>query len=291
VSRRVACLTLDVESDFNDPDGRILLFEDDALLERYARIVREHGVKVTAFLVTSLLDRYGDRYRRLAELVPVEFAIHSHAHDLDDPCSRADIETAVSAFRAFAGTDPAGYRAPVGQITREGLETLLDLGFRYDSSIYPSYRPGSVGYNNLHLPVAPFRVTRGTDSILEVPFACLSRVRLVFSLSYVKLFGWRTYDLLLRACPLPDQLAVLSHPYDHYFHLLPEDISGWEKPFLNRNARSAFDLLERMLVYLRASGYEFELLGELCDGLAASPLRELPIEQVIRDGTHNVSRP
>ncbi len=77
--------------------------------------------------------------------MPVEFEIHSHAHDLRNPCSRADIEAAVSAFRGFAGRDPIGYRAPVGQLTREGLDTLLDLGFRYDSSIYPSAAAGEVG--------------------------------------------------------------------------------------------------------------------------------------------------
>jgi peptidoglycan/xylan/chitin deacetylase (PgdA/CDA1 family) len=284
VSRRLACLTLDVEKDFNDPKGRILLFEDEALLERYARILDENGVKMTAFLVTSLLDRYGERFQRLAEMAPVEFEIHSHAHDLRDPCSRADIERAVTAFREFAGRDPIGYRAPVGRITREGLDTLIDLGFRYDSSIYPSYRPGRVtGYNNLHLPVAPFRITRGAQSIVEVPFACLSRIRLVFSLSYVKLFGWKAHELLQRLFPLPDQVAVLSHPYDHYFDRLPDDVSGWEKPLLRRNARSAFELLEKMLRQLRGQGYAFEFLSGITDRLSPGPLQDFPIEKVVRE--------
>ena len=65
MSRRIACITLDVESDFGDPDGRIRLFEDEALLNRYVRIIERTGVKITAFLVTSLLDRYGDQYERL----------------------------------------------------------------------------------------------------------------------------------------------------------------------------------------------------------------------------------
>ena len=207
MSRRIACLTLDVEADFDDPDGRIRLFEDEALLSQYVRLIERTGAKVTAFLVTSLLDRYGDRYQRLRELIPMEFAIHSHAHDLRDPCSRADIEAAVSAFRGFTGKDPIGYRAPVGKLTREGLDTLLDLGFRYDSSIYPSVRPGKWGHNNLHLSVAPFRITRGAKSIIEVPFATLSGVRLDFSLSYVKLLGWRAYELLMKAFPLPDHIA------------------------------------------------------------------------------------
>jgi peptidoglycan/xylan/chitin deacetylase (PgdA/CDA1 family) len=282
MSRRIACLTLDVEADFEDPDGRIRMFEDEALLSQYVRLIERAGAKITAFLVTSLLDRYGDRCLRLGELIPVEFEIHSHAHDLRDPCSRADIEAAMVAFRGFAGRDPIGYRAPVGKLTREGLDALLDLGFRYDSSIYPSLRPGRWGHNNLHLSVAPFRITRGEKSIIEVPFATLSGVRLDFSLSYVKVLGWRAYELLLKAFPLPDHIAVLTHPYDHYVHRLPYEVAGYEGRLLRRNASAAFELLEKMLRFLREKGYEFALLSDLCDYLAPAPLPELSIESVVR---------
>ena len=282
MSGKIACLTLDVEQDFRDPEGRIRLFEDEGLLRRYVELVEAHGVKVTAFLVTSLLDRYADDCRRLSDLIPVEFEIHSHAHDLQDPCSRPDIEAAVSAFHEFAGRDPTGYRAPVGLITREGLDTLFELGFRYDSSVYPSLRPGTLGHNNLHLPVSPFRIVRGAESIIEVPFGTVSGVRLDFSLSFVKMLGWKTYELLMKAFPLPDHVAVLSHPYDHYFDRLPYDVRGWEGPLLRRNARSAFELLEKMLRFLRAEGYEFAFMSSLCDQLEAMPLRQLGIERVVR---------
>ena len=108
-------------------------------------VLRKSGVKLTAFLVTSLIEKHGATYQRLSREVPVEFAIHSHAHDMQNPCSRPDIELAVRTFRDFTGGNPIGYRAPVGQITREGMETLIDLGFRYDSSIYPSSATGQVG--------------------------------------------------------------------------------------------------------------------------------------------------
>ncbi len=202
--RKIACITLDTEADFLDPTGRIRLFEDDALFNRYVSIVKKYDVKVTAFLVTSLIQKHGNSYRRLQEQVPVEFAIHSHMHNMQNPCSRADIEESVRTFCAFTGHNPSGYRAPVGQITREGMQTLLNLGLRYDSSIYPSFRPGHMGYNNLRLPVEPFRVRHEAQSIIEIPFATLHGLRLVFSLSYVKLFGWRTYDWLMKIFPPPN---------------------------------------------------------------------------------------
>lgn len=282
MNKKIACLTLDIEADFLDPNGRIRLFEDEALFDRYVEILRTRRVKLTAFLVTSLIERHAAMYRRLQERLPVEFAIHSHAHDLEDPCSRADIEAAVLAFRNFTGREPAGYRAPLGQITRQGMEALLDLGFRYDSSIYPSFRPGKPGYNNLHLPVTPFRIRRGEQSIIEIPFAALRGARLVFSLSYVKVLGWPAYRFLMRLFPLPDQIAVLSHPYDHYFHLLADGVHAWEKPFFQRNAKAAFELLEKMLDFLIEQGYEFETMSSLCDALETDALPERELEQTIR---------
>ncbi len=280
--KRIACITLDVETDFHDREGRIRLFDDASLFDRYTALIKKHNVKLTAFLVTSLLDKYGADYRRLAEAIPVEFAIHSHAHDMTDPCSRADIEKAVRTYRDFFGKNPSGYRAPVGQITRQGMNALLDLGFRYDSSIYPSARPGRPGYNNLHLPVDPFRVRREANSIIEIPFGTMSRIRLVFSLSYVKLLGWNTYKALLTFFPLPKQIAILSHPYDHYFHLLPQTTDGWEKPFLQRNAKTAFELLETMINFLHNAGYEFEFMGGLCDYLENEHLPVYDLEKAIR---------
>ena len=280
--RKIACLTLDVEEDFLDPAGRIRLLEDPALLDRYVSIIATRGVKVTAFLVTSLLDKYGPACRRLAERIPLEFAIHSHEHDMHDPSSPADIQKAVRAFRTFTGADPIGYRAPGGQIRHPGLQTLMDLGFRYDSSIYPSWRPGSPwGYNNLNLPITPFVLRSGPKSILEIPFASLPIIRLNFSLSYVKMFGWNAYRLLLKLFPLPDQVSILSHPYDHYFHLLGGHGAAPETPLLRRNARSAFELLEKMLDHLIAAGYEFEFMSSLCDELDQASLPIFPLDSIL----------
>ena len=84
--RKIACITLDTEADFLDPTGRIRLFEDDALFNRYVNIIKKYDVKVTAFLVTSLIAKHGNSYHRMQEQIPVEFAIHSHMHNMQNPC-------------------------------------------------------------------------------------------------------------------------------------------------------------------------------------------------------------
>jgi peptidoglycan/xylan/chitin deacetylase (PgdA/CDA1 family) len=281
MSQKIACITLDTEPDFLDPTGRIRLLEEEELFGRFVSTLKRRDVKLTAFLVTSVIPRHAEALRRLSGEVPVEFAVHSHFHSMERPCSREDIEQAVRAFQEFTGHAPAGYRAPLGQITWEGLEALMDLGFQYDSSIYPSLRPGKRGYNNLHLPAVPFRVVEGKRSIIEVPFACLSHIRLVLSLSYLKLFGWSTYALLMKVFPLIPQASILSHPHDYYFHLLQDEVSAAEKPLLLRNSRKAFDMLEKLVTYLAETGYQFKFMGELCDSLGGEPLKQVPMDRVV----------
>jgi peptidoglycan/xylan/chitin deacetylase (PgdA/CDA1 family) len=280
MNRKIVCLTLDMEPDYGDPDGRIRLLENPEYFERYTDIIKKHRAKVTMFMVTSLFERFDEHFERLAEHIPLEYAAHSHSHDPHNAASRDEVEKAGQVIANINGNKPLGYRAPIGQITKEGLGHLLDLGYRYDASIYTSFRPGRFGYANLHMPNNPFRITRGDESLIEFPFTSLSGVRIVFGLSYVKLFGWRLYALLWRAFGLPDVALALSHPHDFYFH----ELAGFhpaslEKMALSRNAKLAFDYYEKMVHELTRQGYEFMHLSELYNYTQSLPnLQQTPLE-------------
>jgi hypothetical protein len=75
---------------------------------------------------------------------------------------------------------------------------------------------------------------------------------------------------------------VLAHPYDHYFHLLADQVTAGEKPLLQRNARSAFELFEKMIIFLRGAGYEFQFISGLCDNLEMEHLTDYEMDKVIR---------
>ena len=183
MKRRIACLTLDMEPDYGDPDRKIRLLENPEYFERYTDITNKHHAKVTMFTVTSLFERFGDHFKRLGDLIPLEFAAHSHIHDPSKGATREEVENAARVMRRINEDGPLRYRAPYGQITKEGLGHLLDYGYDYDSSVYTSVRPGKFGYSNIHMPNSPFLVTRGEKKLLELPFTSLSGVRIVFGLS------------------------------------------------------------------------------------------------------------
>ena len=264
MSRKIACLTLDMESDYGDTEGRVRLLENQDYFERYTDIINKHGGKVTMFTVTSLFKRFGEHFERLGNHIPLEYAAHSHSHDPYNAVSRDEVEKSVQAFKNFIGTSPLGYRAPIGQIDKAGLSHLIDFGFRYDASLYTSVRPGKFGYANLDMPNFPFRITRGGESLLEFPFTSLSRVRIVFGLSYVKLLGWRGYSSLWRIFGLPDVALALSHPHDFYFHELARfHPISLERIALSRNSKRAFDYYDKMISELKRQGYEFVHMSEL----------------------------
>ena len=264
MSQKLACLTLDMEPDYGDPDGNIRLLENPEYFERYTGIINKHGCKVTMFTVTSLFERFGREFAHLAECIPLEYAAHSYSHDPHNAASRDEVEKSMQVMANVNGGGAPGYRAPIGQITREGLGYLLDMGYAYDASVYTSFRPGKFGYSNLHMPNTPFRITRGDESLLEFPFTSLSRVRIVFGLSYVKLLGWGVYSSLWRAFGLPDIALALSHPHDFYFHKLAGfHPTSPEKLALSRNATRAFDYYDKIVGRLKQQGYEFMHMSEL----------------------------
>jgi peptidoglycan/xylan/chitin deacetylase (PgdA/CDA1 family) len=261
--RKIACLTLDMEPDYGDPDGHIRLLENPEYFECYTAIVNKHAAKVTMFTVTSLFERFGEYFERLDKHIPLEYAAHSHSHDPHNAASQDEVEKSAQVIKRVNGRKPLGYRAPIGQITKDGLGHLLDLGYQYDSSLYTSLRPGKFGYTNLHMPNSPFQVIRGSESLIEFPFTSLSGVRIVFGLSYVKLLGWGLYSLLWRLFGLPDIALALSHPHDFYFH----ELAGFhpfslEKRALAQNAKKAFRYFDNMIGELEKRGYEFAFVSE-----------------------------
>lgn len=277
---KLACITLDMEPDYGDPEKRIRLLEDSEYFERYVSIIQKYNAKVTMFTVTNLFDKFDSHFSRLTTRTPVEYSIHSHTHDPRNACSLDEVINSKQAYTTFTGRRPLGYRAPIGRIDKAGLGHLLDHDFMYDASVYPSVRPGEFGYSNLHMPNIPFRVKRADGkSLIEFPFTAIEKVRIIFALSYAKLLGWFGYSMLLKLFGLPNYALLLSHPHDFYFASIPNTtVKGVEKIALSRNSNKAFNYFENMVRYLAQQGYEFVFVSELYQQVKQMPLTEMAWE-------------
>jgi polysaccharide deacetylase family protein (PEP-CTERM system associated) len=106
-----------------------------------------------------------------------EIACHSHAHrliyELTPAEFRQDTERAKALLENVSGQAVRGYRAPSFSITDRSLwalEILAELGFTYDSSIFPVPHP------NYGMPKArrfPYRIDTQFGPIVEFPMPTL----------------------------------------------------------------------------------------------------------------------
>ena len=92
MKHKLACITLDMESDHGDPERRIRLLENAEFFERYISIIDKYNVKVTMFTVASLFDVHGSDFTKLASQIPLEYAVHSYSHDPYNACSLDEVQ-------------------------------------------------------------------------------------------------------------------------------------------------------------------------------------------------------
>lgn len=160
-----------------------------ALLERY-------GVKATFFALGAVAERFPDIVRALAEQGH-EVGCHGYSHRFvyrQSPEEFAlDLRRARDTIGDALGEAPKGYRAPYFSIRSDSLwalETIAELGFRYDSSIFPvrNYRYG--------IPDAkrwPHEFRTGAGPLTELPLTTLrlGNMNLPFSGgAYLRILPW-----------------------------------------------------------------------------------------------------
>jgi polysaccharide deacetylase family protein (PEP-CTERM system associated) len=111
--------------------------------ERVLALLDEADVKGTFFVLTWNAERFPEVVRRIAA-GGHEIATHGYAHRIvyeQTPEEfRADVARAKKTLEDLTGEPIVGYRAPSFSFTTKSLwapDVLLDLGFRYDSSVFP----------------------------------------------------------------------------------------------------------------------------------------------------------
>ncbi len=175
-------LTIDVEEYFHAENLRAAYPREtwDSLesrleepLETIRALLASRGARATFFVLGWVADRMPWIVRALAA-DGHEIASHGYGHELITRMSPGeledDIRRASRVLELLSGRKPRGYRAPCFTITsstRWALEVLADLGFEYDSSVFPIVHDR---YGDPHAPtdVHEIRLGRGRR-IVEAP--------------------------------------------------------------------------------------------------------------------------
>jgi len=150
-----ACLTFDL-----DAEAAVLTADISALhrmspmshqaygplvgVPRILDLLSRHHVRATFFVPGYSAHRYPAVVRSIAE-AGHEIAHHSYFHENTigmDARTEADmIDLGLRALWDVAGVRPAGYRAPMWELTYNTPRLLADRGFLYDSSLMDADHP------------------------------------------------------------------------------------------------------------------------------------------------------
>lgn len=232
-------LTIDVEDYF-----QVAAFDDfirpdswDAMESRVERnstiildILGKFGVKATFFVVGWIAERYPSIVREIVKRGH-ELSCHSYMHKkiyhMTPAEFREDTRQAKNILEDITGHAVLGYRAPSYSITKKSLwalDILDELGFEYDSSIFPIY------HDNYGIPDAPrFEYKLPNHNLIEYPISTslfMGRKIPVAGGGYFRLFPYWFTRSALKKINLKEK-----RPFVFYIH--PWEIDA-QQPRMNQ---------------------------------------------------------
>ena len=197
------------------PPSQSIFRQMDSLLE----LLDAEKVKATFFALGSLAERHPDLIRRLASQGH-EIASHGYAHLIVDRLSpeqfRDDTLRSKKLLEDITGARIIGYRAAEFSIRTKSLwalEVLAELGFHYDSSIFP-IRHRRYGIPGFSPRVQTYRLPNNLR-IAEFPPASLRIAGLNLPIAGGGYFRFAFMGLLNHAV---ERLNRDSIPFTTYFH-------------------------------------------------------------------------
>lgn len=191
-------MTVDLEPDLRSDQCQSM----ELVVPKLLNFFDDYNIKATFFTVTSLLEKYEDQIKEIAQ--KHEIASHSHYHNWRDlKAVGNEIRISKEKLEEY-GFKCLGYRAPALVTSKNHFQLLKEYGYKYDSSLATFY-PGR--YKNFKLPQKPFV----KEGITEFPVPTVIYPAIDSGLSYLKLF----YPL---SKLFPQKYLFYIHPWEFMTH-------------------------------------------------------------------------
>jgi len=185
-------------------------------------LLNEYGLKATFFILGWVAERHPGLVRRIAS-AGHEIASHGYNHrliyNLTKDEFREDVRMAKQALEDITGKPVIGYRATSYSIVKKtlwALDILIEMGFLYDSSIFP------IHHDRYGFPEAdrfPYTIKRSAGEIVEFPPSTYSLLGMNIPVAgggYFRLFPLLLTKAAIRRINQKEKKAVLIylHPWE-----------------------------------------------------------------------------
>ena len=191
-------------------------------LDRLLGLLSDHDTKATFFALGSLAEHYPDVVRRVAA-EGHEVASHGYdhllVHTLSPEAFREDTRRSKALLEDLIGEPVRGYRAAEFSVRERALwalDVLAELGFAYDSSVFPirHRRYGIAGF----APEPRRYGLGGGRSIVEFPLSTVAWGRSRLPVAGGGYFRYLPAGLLRRAVARANKagepFVTYLHPYE-----------------------------------------------------------------------------
>jgi polysaccharide deacetylase family protein (PEP-CTERM system associated) len=233
--------------------------------EKLLGILAAEDVRATFFTLGYLADQFPSLIRKIAE-AGHELALHGYYHypvfRLTPEVFRQEMLRGREAVEAASGQAVWGYRAPMFSINRASLwalEVLRELGFQYDSSLFPTR---NMLYGFPGAPRYPYRPFEG-HMFVEFPVSTVRFMGITWPIAggfYLRILPYPMVRWGIRRLNRQGFPAVL---YTHPWEL---DLEQPCIPVSPRERVTHFGGRTTLEAKLRLLCRDFQLvpLGELC---------------------------
>jgi peptidoglycan/xylan/chitin deacetylase (PgdA/CDA1 family) len=217
-------------------------------LRKLLKLLEKHNIKTTFFTTASFASKYPQILKQLAQ--KHEIASHNLHHNTKN-YNHQEVEKSKQILERIINKKIIGFRFP--RLKKPDFNSLKKLGFKYDSSISPSYIPGR--YNNY------FEQKKITlkNGIYEIPISTMPLTHLPLSWLFIRFFGLSYAKFVTKHCMKKQKFTNLFfHPWEF------NNLKNFKIPFyIKRNSGDkALNLLEKYILWCKKRNYKFTTFEE-----------------------------
>ena len=184
-------------------------------------VLNEYKIKTTMFILGKFAKEFPNVVKEIHKNGH-EIGCHGHGHEeifhLNKNLFKSDVSKSKDCIEQIIGHSVLGYRAPdfsIVENTTWALEVLIELGFEYDSSIFPIYH-GRYG-----IPYWPSFINsiiiNNDKSIIEFPLSTgkIGKYNLpIAGGGYFRLFPRKVFFYFLEKTLKKQPFIFYMHPYE-----------------------------------------------------------------------------